>query len=99
VKSTARLFGDDGTARWMRRFLVATVVLLSGAAIWALVPVNAPVGSLLLALGAAWALGWHLAWQLARLDTTDPARCLRLFRSNRDAGLIAALFLAAAAVL
>ena len=32
----------------------------------------------------------HLAWQLRRLDIDDPARCLTLFRSNRDAGLILA---------
>jgi 4-hydroxybenzoate polyprenyltransferase len=97
VKSTARLFGDAGTAAWMRRFLVATVTLMALAVIAALVPVKAPLWALLLALGAVWAMGWHLAWQLARLDTTDPATCLRLFRSNRDAGLLAALFLAAAA--
>ena len=52
--------------------------------------------ALVLGLGAPWALGWHLAWQLGRLDTEDPEVCLRLFRSNRDAGLLAALFLAAA---
>jgi 4-hydroxybenzoate polyprenyltransferase len=51
------------------------------------------------ALGGVCGFGWHMAWQLARLDTGDPARCLMLFRSNRDAGLIAALFLAAAALL
>jgi 4-hydroxybenzoate polyprenyltransferase len=97
VKSTARLFGDAGTAAWMRRFLAATVTLMALAVIAALVPAKAPLWALLLALGAVWAMGWHLAWQLARLDTTDPATCLRLFRSNRDAGLLAALFLAAAA--
>jgi 4-hydroxybenzoate polyprenyltransferase len=30
----------------------------------------------------------HLAWQVQRLDISDPALCLRLFKSNRDAGLI-----------
>jgi 4-hydroxybenzoate polyprenyltransferase len=30
----------------------------------------------------------HLAWQVRRLDIADPALCLRLFKSNRDAGLI-----------
>lgn len=40
-----------------------------------------------------------MTWQIARLDTEDTARCLRLFRSNRDAGLIPALFLATAALL
>ena len=51
---------------------------------------------LVIALGGAWALGWHLAWQLRRLDTEDPERCLMLFRSNRDAGLIPVAFLAIA---
>jgi 4-hydroxybenzoate polyprenyltransferase len=50
-------------------------------------------------MGGVWAFGWHLAWQLARLDTDDPEGLLRLFRSNRDAGLIVALFLAGAALL
>ncbi len=30
----------------------------------------------------------HLAWQIWRLDIDDPDRCLALFKSNRDAGLI-----------
>jgi 4-hydroxybenzoate polyprenyltransferase len=30
----------------------------------------------------------HLAWQVTRLDIDDPAHCLVLFKSNRDAGLI-----------
>ena len=30
----------------------------------------------------------HLAWQIERLDIDDPDLCLRLFKSNRDAGLI-----------
>jgi 4-hydroxybenzoate polyprenyltransferase len=33
-------------------------------------------------------MGWHMVWQLARLDIDDGDTCLRLFRSNRDAGLI-----------
>ena len=32
--------------------------------------------------------GAHLGWQVDRLDIDDPAQCLRLFKSNRDAGLI-----------
>ena len=40
----------------------------------------------------------QLAWQIVRLDIADPDRCLALFKSNRDAGLIlfAALLLDAA---
>ena len=50
------------------------------------------------ALGLA-AFAAHLAWQIARIDIDDPDSCLRMFRSNRDAGLIlfAALVLDAAA--
>ena len=39
------------------------------------------------ALGIA-AFAGHLAWQIARIDIADPESCLRMFRSNRDAGLI-----------
>ena len=35
---------------------------------------------------AAFAL--HLAWQISRLRIDDPALCLRVFKSNRDAGLL-----------
>jgi 4-hydroxybenzoate polyprenyltransferase len=35
--------------------------------------------------------------QMRRLDMDDAGSCLREFRSNRDAGLLAALFLAVAA--
>ena len=34
------------------------------------------------------AFAGHLAWQIARLDIDDPDRCLRLFKANRDAGLM-----------
>ena len=97
VKSTARLFGDR-TRPWLRGFLMVSVVLMAAAVLAALLPLGRPL-QLALALGGVWGFGWHMAWQLARLDTGDPARCLMLFRSNRDAGLIAALFLAAAALL
>jgi 4-hydroxybenzoate polyprenyltransferase len=30
----------------------------------------------------------HLGWQIARLRIGDPALCLRVFKSNRDAGLL-----------
>jgi 4-hydroxybenzoate polyprenyltransferase len=35
----------------------------------------------------------HFAWQVRRLDIHDPGLCLRLFKSNRDAGLLIALAL------
>ncbi|PTX54926.1 4-hydroxybenzoate polyprenyltransferase [Litoreibacter ponti] len=97
VKSTARLFGED-SPKWLRAFMVAAVVLMSAAVIIALVP-ERNVIALTLALAGVWAFGWHMVWQLRRLDTDDPENCMRLFRSNRDAGLIPTLFLAAAALL
>jgi len=30
----------------------------------------------------------HLIWQVKCLQINDPALCLRIFRSNRDAGLL-----------
>ncbi len=97
VKSTARLFGED-SPRWLRRFLVAAVSLMAAGVILALAPAT-NVLTLTVALGGVWAFGWHLAWQLGRLDIDDPERCLRLFRANRNAGLIPVLFLAAASAL
>ncbi len=92
VKSTARLFGDK-TEAWLRGFLIATVVLMSLAVIYALAPLADPL-KMSIGLAGAWALGGHMNWQLSKLDINDTKMCLRLFRSNRDAGLFAALFLA-----
>ena len=96
VKSTARLFGAR-TGPWLGLFLLLTVGLMTLAVLAALLPGDDPL-ALALGLVAPWALGWHLLWQLRQLDTEDPDVCLRLFRANRDAGLLAALFLAAAAL-
>ena len=79
VKSTARLFG----ARTHRALIVfySLAVILIGVAI---------------SLAGAGATAWlglavfavHLGWQIARLRIEDPALCLRVFKSNRDAGLL-----------
>ncbi|SMH50146.1 4-hydroxybenzoate octaprenyltransferase [Maritimibacter sp. HL-12] len=97
VKSTALLFGD-ATLPWLRGFLIATVVLMTLAIVMAFAP-GRSVLALTAALGGAWFMGWHMAWQLRVLDTEDPDTCLRLFRANRDAGLIPVLFLATATLL
>ncbi|NDV02061.1 4-hydroxybenzoate octaprenyltransferase [Pseudoroseicyclus tamaricis] len=96
VKSTARLFGSR-SRRWLRGFLVAAVLLMGLAVL--LAAGDRSVLSLVIALGGPWALGWHLAWQLGRFDADDPAQCLRLFRSNRDAGLLPLPFFAIAFLL
>ncbi|MCK0169144.1 4-hydroxybenzoate octaprenyltransferase [Jannaschia sp. S6380] len=93
VKSTARRFGDRPTP-WLRAFAAGTVLLMGAATLVAL-----PVLPAMVALCGVWAMGWHLAWQLARLDIDDADTCLRLFRSNRTAGLIPLPFFAIAALL
>lgn len=92
VKSTARLFGDNSRA-WLRRFLAVAVALFGLAIIGALAATTSPI-VLAIALGAVWAFGWHLGWQLTRLDEDDPESCMKIFRSNRDAGLIPSLIFA-----
>jgi len=92
VKSTARLFGANSRP-WLRGFVLAAVLALTAAVVLAL-PATASGWQMGLALAGVWAFGAHLAWQLGQLDPDDPANCLRVFRTNRDAGLILALFLA-----
>ena len=97
VKSTARLFGDD-SGKWLSGFMGLTLLLFAAAIIVTL-PSSRGVWPMLLALAGVWAMGLHMLWQVRRLDIDDPASCLAVFRSNRDAGLIPVLFLAAAALL
>ncbi len=96
VKSTARLFGTDSRT-WLWGFMAASVTLAGAAVIVALI--DAGILPMVVALTGIWAFGWHLTWQLRQLDIDDAASCRRVFLSNRDAGLIVALFLAAAAFL
>ncbi|MDR6953994.1 4-hydroxybenzoate polyprenyltransferase [Ancylobacter sp. 3268] len=79
VKSSARLFAQ-ATRPWLAGFYAGAALLIAAA-------VAAAGGGLFAYAGAA-LFAAHLAWQVARLDIDDPALCLRLFRSNRDAGLV-----------
>jgi 4-hydroxybenzoate polyprenyltransferase len=90
IKSTARLFG----ARTHRALIVfyALAVVLIGAAL-ALAGAGWPAWAGLAAFAA------HLAWQIRRLEIGDPALCLRIFKSNRDAGLLLFVGLLADAVM
>jgi 4-hydroxybenzoate polyprenyltransferase len=86
VKSTARLFGRRSRT-WIAAFYLATLALLAVAA-W---PPGLASALILVAVA------FHFVWQVARLDIDDPARCLKIFRANRDTGaLIAAALFAAA---
>lgn len=96
VKSTALLFGG-ATATWLRRFLILAVLLMTAAVILA-AKGGHPVAMLIALLGP-WALGVHMTWQLRHFDTSDNLLLLRLFRSNRDAGLLPLPFFAIAMLL
>jgi 4-hydroxybenzoate polyprenyltransferase len=90
IKSTARLFAER-THQALVVFYGLAVVLI-GAALYA---------------AGAHALAWlglagfavHLGWQITRVDISDGALCLRVFKSNRDAGFILFAGLVADAVL
>ncbi|MGH6717092.1 MAG: 4-hydroxybenzoate octaprenyltransferase [Bradyrhizobium sp.] len=90
VKSTARLFGER-TRRALLVFYGLAVVLIGAALALAGVRWLAWLGLVAFAL--------HLAWQIGRLDIDDPVLCLRIFKSNRDAGLLLFAGLLADAVL
>jgi 4-hydroxybenzoate polyprenyltransferase len=79
VKSTALLFGER-TRLMLASFYALAVVLIGVAGAMA-------GGRWIFAIGLL-AFAAHLAWQVVRLDIHDPAHCLRLFKSNRDAGLL-----------
>jgi 4-hydroxybenzoate polyprenyltransferase len=79
IKSTALLFGAR-TRPALLAFYGLAVVL---------------IGVTLALAGARWpawlgltAFAAHLFWQIVRLRIDDAALCLRLFKSNRDAGLL-----------
>jgi 4-hydroxybenzoate polyprenyltransferase len=79
IKSTARLFGAR-THRALVAFYGLAVLLIGAAFALAGAGLAAWIG---LAAFAA-----HLVWQIRRLEIGDPALCQRIFKSNRDAGLL-----------
>lgn len=79
IKSTALLFG----ARTQ-----SALLLFYGLSV-------ALIGVALRLAGSGWpawigliAFAAHLAWQITRVDIADSPLCLRVFKSNRDAGLL-----------
>ncbi len=89
IKSTALLFGDR--TKPMLALFYGLAVALIGIA-------GALAGAPLLFWFGLTAFAAHLCWQIARLDIRDPALCLALFNSNRDAGLVLFAGMVAAAL-
>ena len=82
IRSTALHFGER-TASFLAACYVAAIALLAltgflaGLSPWFYLGLLLPAGA--------------LAWQIRRLDIHDPALCLRLFKANREVGLLATL--------
>jgi 4-hydroxybenzoate polyprenyltransferase len=79
IKSTALLFGPRTRPALMAFYTLAVVL----------------IGVALMLAGVRWpawiglaAFATQLVWQIARLEISNPALCLRIFKSNRDAGLL-----------
>ncbi|MEJ2433667.1 MAG: 4-hydroxybenzoate octaprenyltransferase [Pseudolabrys sp.] len=79
IKSTAILFREN-TRPMLAAFYAGAVALIGVAGFMA-------GGGWVFLVGLA-AFAAHLAWQVMRLDIDDSVHCLKLFKSNRDAGLI-----------
>jgi 4-hydroxybenzoate polyprenyltransferase len=82
IRSTARKFADAsplfvGGCYAACVALLGVAGMLAGSAVWFFVALLGPA--------------WLLSRQVAALDIHDPARCLALFRSNREVGLAIAL--------
>ena len=88
LKSTARLFGNK-THYWLTLFLLFSMC----AMIWALlitIPLKDNV--LIVALLGPTTFGLHMIWQVISLNIQNKLNLLKLFRSNREAGLFPVLF-------
>ena len=90
VKSTARLFGED-TARWLRWFLVLSVLLFSAGIILALGASANPL-QLAVALCFVWAFWLHMTWVFYRVDLEVASSLLGVFVSMWFAVLLGVLF-------
>jgi 4-hydroxybenzoate polyprenyltransferase len=89
IKSSARTFGSRVRTAVAHCYAL-TLALVAASLVWI-------QAGFLAYLGVA-AFGLHLAWQVRCIDPRDGRLALRLFRSNRDAGLILFAGLTLAAV-
>jgi 4-hydroxybenzoate polyprenyltransferase len=84
VKSTALQFGEN-TRGWLIGFFVLALISID-AALWL------AGASFIAHMGVALAVV-HATWQVKQFEINNSALCLRLFKSNREFGLIISSFL------
>jgi 4-hydroxybenzoate polyprenyltransferase len=90
IRSSARTFGDHAAT--------AIAGCYAASALCVVLAVWLAGGGIVAFIGVA-AFAGHLGWQAVRVRFVDAAGALRLFRSNRDAGLLLAGGLFAAALI
>ena len=89
LKSTALLFGEKAKY-WLTFFILMIFILINVA--FSLTPTSNLISEIMLRCGAT-AFCIHLIWQLFKFEQTNSAICLKLFRSNKSAGLVLVFFL------
>ena len=86
IKSTALRLGSK-TIRWLHFFLIGIVVFYI-LAISTIYFEGSRFFSLLFCVVGILLMSCHLFVQIKKLDISDAEKCLTLFRSNRDSGLL-----------
>ena len=86
IKSTALRLGSK-TTRWLHFFLIGIVVFYI-LAISTIYFEGSRFFSLLFCVVGILLMSCHLFVQIKKLDINDAEKCLTLFRSNRDSGLL-----------
>ena len=80
IKSSALALEGRISSGVLRLYLCAILLITSGLYL--------TIGNLSVWLSGCLAMGAHLIWQTRQIDETDPKSALRLFKSNREAGLL-----------
>jgi 4-hydroxybenzoate polyprenyltransferase len=90
VKSTAILFGEHAK-KWLFSFILLCVVLMA-VSVFFVTQERAALSKIISFIGVL-SFSIHLFWQWQNFDAKNSQLLLTLFRSNRNAGLIFAIFL------
>ena len=88
LKSTALLFGRYAK-NWLAFFILIIFFLMQIAV--CLVQITIPSSKIIMSCGVV-SFCLHLIWQLWKFDREDSYTCLKLFKSNKIAGLILVFF-------
>lgn len=85
LKSTALLFGQ-AAVKWLTAFVCLSCVLMICS--FYIISETLSNTQLIIILSGILVFSLHLFGQLKHFDSNNPALCLKLFKSNRNAGLI-----------